>query len=421
VIDTVLFFVHYALLLFFGITLSVAFSGVRPSKNAVYPLISLFAACAVLQILVFVWLGEDMTWKLYPLITHVPIGITLCFVFRKRITTVLAAIASAYLCCQPANWIGLLSDALFSKEAITHSAQIISLLTVGFLVLRYFALYISELYNKENRNVLIFGSIPLVYYLFDYIMGIYTDFWHNNNRVAAEFLPFFLCIVFMIFCIIYYKEYEQKADAERKEQIIRITAEQQEKEIASIRKSNLETRLLRHDMRLLLNNLALSIEQEDKETSLKLISGYVSNVDAASLHRYCGNDTINYVLTNFEQKCHDSEVKFVTTVSLDELKIDEILFSSILSNALDNALNAQLELPPVNREIKLLLKISNGKLLLSVSNPFRKAPAFANGLPLTDKKGHGYGTQSIRYMTERLGGKCQFILQNDKFILRVII
>ena len=36
-----------------------------------------------------------------------------------------------------------------------------------------------------------------------------------------------------------------------KEQIIRITAEQQEKEIASIRKSNLETRLLRHDMRLL--------------------------------------------------------------------------------------------------------------------------------------------------------------------------
>ena len=174
-------------------------------------------------------------------------------------------------------------------------------------------------------------------------------------------------------------------------------------------------------MRLLLNNLALSIEQEDKETSLKLISGYVSNVDAASLHRYCGNDTINYVLTNFEQKCHDSEVKFVTTVSLDELKIDEILFSSILSNALDNALNAQLELPPVNREIKLLLKISNGKLLLSVSNPFRKAPAFANGLPLTDKKGHGYGTQSIRYMTERLGGKCQFILQNDKFILRVII
>ena len=68
-----------------------------------------------------------------------------------------------------------------------------------------------------------------------------------------------------------------------------------------------------------------------------------------------------------------------------------------------------------------MLKNSDGRLLLSVKNLFKDMPAFVDGIPTTDKRGHGYGTQSIRYMTEKLGGKCQFSSQNDMFILRVVI
>ena len=48
-------------------------------------------------------------------------------------------------------------------------------------------------------------------------------------------------------------------------------------------------------------------------------------------------------------------------------------------------------------------------------------PAFVDGLPLSTRKGHGYGTRSIRYMTERLGGHCQFSAQEGLFILRVVL
>ena len=74
-----------------------------------------------------------------------------------------------------------------------------------------------------------------------------------------------------------------------------------------------------------------------------------------------------------------------------------------------------------DRWIRLMLKTVDGKLLLSVKNPVEQPLVFADGLPVTSKKGHGYGTQSIRYMTEKLGGKCQFSIQNDLFILRAII
>jgi len=243
----------------------------------------------------------------------------------------------------------------------------------------------------------------------------------GRTKVGYRFLSFFLCLSFISFCIVYYKEYEKKAEAERKEQILSIAAQQQAKEVAAIRQSNLETGLLRHDMRLLLSNLALSIEQGDRETSLKMISGFVTQVEAASLHRYCGNDTLNYILANFSGKCKEQAVDFRVTVEMEDLPVDEIMLSSIISNALDNALNAQAELPPEQRRIRLMLKQSDGKLLLSVKNPFQTPPVFIDGLPTTKQKGHGYGTQSIRYMTEKLGGKCQFSQQNGIFILRVVL
>lgn len=112
---------------------------------------------------------------------------------------------------------------------------------------------------------------------------------------------------------------------------------------------------------------------------------------------------------------------FVHKVELDALPFDINMVAAILSNALDNALNAQKPLETSQRSVKLLLKTANNKLLLSVENPVAEPPVFVDGLPVSTQAGHGYGTQSIRYMTERLNGKCQFSVQNHTFIVKVIL
>lgn len=419
--ETILFFSHYAFILLFGVILSFSFCGLRFVKKTVIYALLTFAFCGILQIVVFYLLGEANTWKLYPIIVHLPLGVLLCALFKKRVITVLAAISLSYLCCQPSKWIGLLLEAVTQNNVIVFSAKILVALSVALVFIRFLSSYISEIFNKDSRSVLIFSFVPLIYYLFDYTVSIYTNLWDTHYRIVAEFLAFFLCMIFVAFCVIYYKEYEKKVDAERKEQIVEITLQQQAREIEAIKKSNLETRLLRHDMRLLLANLALTIKQGDKETSLKMISGFTKEVEANSLYRYCENDTVNYIIANFENKCRQSAVHFDATVDIEKLSVDEVLFSSIISNALDNALNAQTVLPEEERQIKLMLKDSDGKLLLSVKNPFKVKPVFVDGIPISDKKGHGYGTQSIRYLTEKLGGKCQFTLQNNTFILRIVL
>jgi len=422
-IDTILFYIHHSLTLLWGVVLSASFCGVRFTKKNLGIVSAIVVACGISQLSALVMFGEQRVWELYPLIVHMLLGVLLCLFFRKQIVTVAASVSLAYMCCQPSKWFGLLTDALLGDHTIMWCVRIAVALAVSVFVIRFLSGLISEMFSKDTRSVLIFSSVPFVYYLFDYTVGVYTNLWEDHYQLVSEFLAFFLCMAFMVFCIVYYREYEKKMQTLRKNQIIEITVQQQAKEIEAVRKSNLETSILRHDMRLLLGNLALSIERNDKENALNLISGYAAQVESASLHRYCQNDTVNYILTNFESKCRKSDVAFHVDLEIGTLSVDEIMFSSIISNALDNALNAQLELPKEERQVKLLLKNSNGKLLLSVKNPFSGPSPLneANQVPVSKKEGHGYGTQSILYMTEKLGGKCQFAVQNNIFILRVIL
>lgn len=419
--ETVLTFIHGTTVLLFGVYLSVAFSGISLSVKNILASLALCAFSGALQIAAYAAFTEGSVQKLYPLIAHLPLILFLMIIYRKRLATVLAAVFTAYLCCQPAKWFGVLTFNLTESAYIEHFIRICVLAAVAFIAFRTLAPYLSEIFNKDTRSICIFGIIPTVYYVFDYAAVIYTDLWLDNNRVVAEFLPFFLCIVFIIFCFVYYKEYECKSDAQRREQIIRITVDQQAKEMEAIKRSEQEIRMLRHDMRLFLNNLSLSMESGDTDEVRKMIAGYASNVEATTILHYCNNSTVNYILSDCAAKCSEAQIEFLPTVEISELTVDEIMFSSILSNALDNALNAQKELPETERRIKLLLKSQGSKLLLSVRNPFLKKPVFVDGMPVSDKKGHGYGTQSIRYMTERLGGNFQFTVEKGTFILRVVI
>lgn len=419
--DTILYFLHYSLTLISGVVLSAGFAGVPFSKKNIGILCCLCLFSGAAQVIALFLLGEDLVWKLYPLLVHLPLSLLLRSVFRKRPIPMIASVTLAYLCCQPARWFGLLAEALSSNVTIAWIVKIAVCVTVSMVIFIYFSHHIAEIFNKDDRSVVIFGCVPFTYYLFDYFVSIYTDIWITYYRLTAEFLALFLCIVYMAFCLIYYREHERKMLIQYRNQITETTVLQQAKEIEAIQESTKKIRLLRHDMRLLLSNLAVSIEQGDKQTALNLISGYTDQVDTTSVHRYCTNDTVNYILTNFESRCKNAQVEFAVDLKMDELPVDEVLFSSIISNALDNALNAQKKLPAQQRKIRLMLKVSNGKLLLSVKNPFAEAPVFADDVPISKRNGHGYGTQSILYLTEKMGGKCQFSVENNTFILRIVL
>ena len=252
-------------------------------------------------------------------------------------------------------------------------------------------------------------------------MSIYTDYLPESNALAIQFPSFFLSITYLAFCVIYYREEEIKANIKRNEELMRILYEQQSKEIANVKQSENVIKLLRHDMRFLLNNIALSLENNDSDTALKMIQGYTNEIDSTRIVRYCANDTLNYIFSSYNAKCQKLNIEFILTAEIGQTDADEVMLSSIISNALDNAINAQLLLPLEKRKIVLNIKYIKEKILFVIKNPYAKKPILVNNLPITNQEGHGYGVRSIIYMCEKLGGTCEYRVKDELIELRVII
>ena len=91
--ETVMTIVHGTVLLVFGFTLAAAFSGIRFTTENVLIFLSLFIFSGGLQLVAMYTASEEMVWKLYPLITHLPLIMLLCLVYHK---TLAAASASSF-------------------------------------------------------------------------------------------------------------------------------------------------------------------------------------------------------------------------------------------------------------------------------------------------------------------------------------
>lgn len=60
-----------------------------------------------------------------------------------------------------------------------------------------------------------------------------------------------------------------------------------------------------------------------------------------------------------------------------------------------------------------------GKLFLQITNSYRGKVHFENGLPVSDRKHHGIGVQSICAIVERYQGIYSFQTKGEEFILRL--
>lgn len=420
-IETILFYIHSALLLIFGVVITFGFAGISFTRRTLAIMSCFTVICGLIQLGFLLAINEKIVWDIYPLIVHCPLLLMLIFGYRRSLTTSLISIFTAYMCCQPAKWVGLVVLSISNQNMISLLSETLTLLITGAVILVFFMRFLSSIFLNGDKNALIFGAVPAIYYVFDYLISPFFSRLSIMGQTVFEFMPFLICVFYLVISSIYYQEYDQKKQAELKDHLVQIIIEQQCHEVDLMKVKNEETRILRHDLRHLLNNVAISLQNEDKENALNLISSYVDLLENTQVHRYCANDTINYLLTHYAQKCVQSQVQFEATIEMKDFNLDELLFSSILSNGLDNAFNAVTSLEHDRRIIKVMIKSSNGKILLSIHNHFNQAPVFKDGIPVTSRDGHGYGTQSIKTMTERLGGNIQFSTKDDWFILRIVI
>lgn len=139
-----------------------------------------------------------------------------------------------------------------------------------------------------------------------------------------------------------------------------------------------------------------------------------------------GNEVLDTVLSLSAQRCRDLDIRlvlFVDAQCMDFMRPGDIV--AIASNALDNAVEAQMRLPEqVAREIMVRIHGDEHWLHLHFENTFAGEIKWRDGLPATNKEnaqGHGLGLKSIRAAIERYEGTLQIEARDGRFALNILI
>ena len=421
-INSVLELLHHAVTLLFGVYMSAAFLGIRMSRKNIAILCEFSAAVGAVSTLVFVSFGADFTTQVYPLIIHLPLILFLTFFYKYTPLCSTLSVLTAYLCCQISKWVGLAVLSITDAEWVYYSVRIVTTIVVFAVLIRYVSNATAQLIQKSREALLIFAILPFTYYFFDYATGVYTELIYSGEKVVSEFLGFALSIAYLLFLLVYFKQYEEKRETEQRSHILEMQREQYKREIEAQKRSANALSLLRHDMRHFCVAISTYIDSGEYDKAKEYISGIISYVDRTATHKFCKNEIVNMILSSYENVMEENRIDFKTSICIPErLSVSDVDLTSILSNSLENAIHAVLPLETEERHIILHLRTDDGKLLISLKNTFAEKPVLTDGIPHSSKEGHGFGTQSIRYVTEKLKGNCQFSVKDDWFILRIVL
>ena len=413
---------HNATTLLFGVFISAAFLGIQMNRKNILSLFAFSAAVGLADILIFIFFGGAATARIYPLVVHLPLILFLTLFYKYKPLLSVISVLTAYFCCQISKWVGLVALEFSQLDWVYYAVRIAATIIVFAVLIRYVSAATAQLSQKPPKALLIFALMPLTYYLFDYTTSVYTALLYSGKGVIVEFLGFALCIAYLLFLLVYFKQYEEKHEAEQRSRMMELQRTQFQKEIEANKRSARAVTLLRHDMRHFLSNISAFIDSGEIDQAKEYIAGIISSVDDTVVRQYCKNEIVNMILFSYEPKIQKHKIDFQYSIQIPEqLSVSGADLTSILSNALENAIHAVTPLEADKRHIVLHLRMHDDKLLISIKNTFAEKPVFIDDLPRSSEAGHGFGTQSIRYVTEKLHGNCQFFMQDDWFILQMIL
>lgn len=411
--------------LIFGTAVSILFAGVQNSRTSKLATAIFYTAILFIQILSWQMWGLQTTMQLYPFITHLPSMLFLSLYFKRPWSISISSVLTAYLCCQIPRWMGSVVTAVLSSRLADHIGYFAAVCVVYYLLKRYIADSVRQLMERSTRSCLLFGAVPLLYYLFDYATTVYTNLLYSGAREAVQFAPSVICTFYLLFVLQYYNESHKQEVAQRERDIFASQLHQAQIELDTMRQMQQGTAIYRHDMRHHLSLIGGFAADGDLQKITDYLAITEADIDALTPIRYCENETVNLILSNFDTRAKKERVTLQVDVKLpEELCMNDTELCSLLSNALENAITAAAQIEDEKlRKVYIQAIINDEKLVISTENAYVGKIETEGELPKSNSKeaGHGFGIKSIVSIVERHGGLYSFETEGGVFILRLML
>ena len=413
---------YYVYLLFFGVYVSMRIACGRLKGGQRRFFVLLCPALLLLQGLCLQFWGVDGVRLLYPLIVHLPIAQAL--ILRRGVKWDVAAVSIviSYALCQLPRWIGLLVQTLALVEPASLLIHLACCLLLLLLLDRFCLDAIHSVIVSSPRMPLFFGAMPIAYYLYEYA-ALYTGQRYAEVQVVHELMPTGVVLFFVVIVIAYQREVARNRQAEHQTAALESELSYAQQEISALRDSAERTAVYRHDFRHHLRMIDSLLASGSYDQAAEYIRRAEGEVDALVPTRYCEHETVNLLLSAFRDRAKGRGVSMNIRASLPkELRLPETELCTLLSNGLENALNAASALPAESEPaIDFYGGIKQNHLLLEIRNPYAGEVVMQDGIPLASGPERHYGCRSIQLIVQRRKGDCSFEACEGVFVLRIAL
>lgn len=187
-----------------------------------------------------------------------------------------------------------------------------------------------------------------------------------------------------------------------------------------------ELRKFRHDVKnhmLALNSMCTS---EDNSQIKKYLSQLTNEVSSKKPVEYTGNRELDAVIAPFvlEAESKNIKVQFKGRVS-DNVAIDMFDMCTIISNLLNNAIEACEKIQEDKRIIEFEIAGYNSQIFISVCNSYDMESIINQKQKFIttkeDKLNHGIGLENVRRTVKKYDGDMRISQENERFIVTINI
>lgn len=293
-------------------------------------------------------------------------------------------------------------------------------LVTAYILTRFFHDKI-KLKKEEYIIVIIFYIIFLIVVLLSIAMSRNVDFsliWQKTFLIL-DMLMFIANIIVlkMIFHINQQNHYEME------NALLYMQITQQEKRIREEEKNYREVQLLRHDLKRYL----VTYRQLLQEGKYEVIEADIDKILGKRLNTnhcvYTENTILNAVICEKMEQCSIKNIKIEVQVNADK-DMDSIEYGVVLSNLLDNAIEAEEQEKEENRYICLNIGVEQNMIHLVVSNYISESVLQNNALLETSKKNkqlHGIGLRGVKEFVNNKEGEIEIFEENHMFVVHICV
>ncbi len=327
----------------------------------------------------------------------------------------------------------LIADCIVQLFVVTSRSIIMNSPDVKYTILMIFAktllliitLLIKLLFrgkqghsNISSDNILLYMIIPIMTIVLNLV---FLTVEANTAMIVASIIILFLDVIFVMMLSVI-------SDKEKRISEIRLSEENAKRSIEvfnaleqAYSEQRNSTHEFRHHMECIYGLLKNDEYKQAKEYVDRVNENYITVVNSYDT----GNPIVNTVLSQKIQLAQRNGIYIIPIFNnLRHIKLEKDDIVIILSNLLDNAMEACDKLKNRKKEIKLSMEDDGVHTTIAVKNPIEEELNIKDGKLLTskgDKLNHGIGISNVERVVRKYDGECMYRVKDGFFFYTINI